>query len=135
MKRSLLIAVSVVFLLVSAACSNPSGGGAGKPEKLQVDINPVQQVLIPGRAVLIDARLSNDAGPIKEGADVQIEIWKNGSAKHETIAATPLQDGTYRIRTLFAEGGEYTVKARVKHEKETVTTSEKKLFVQRNEIG
>lgn len=134
-RRSVLPLIAIVCLLISAACSGVGGGEAKESEKLQVEVNPVQDVLVSGRAILIDAHITKGSDPIVDTARVEFEIWKKDSAEHDMITAIPDQDGNYRIKTLFSEGGEYFVKAHVENGGASVTTSEKKLVVQNDEMS
>lgn len=51
-------------------------GEAKESEKLQVEVNPVQDVLVSGRAILIDAHITKGSDPIVDTARVEFEIWK-----------------------------------------------------------
>ncbi|MEC0242601.1 FixH family protein [Paenibacillus dokdonensis] len=135
MKKGLLLLVGVSSLILSAACSKESGGELKEAQKINVEVNTVQTVLIPGRAILIDAHLTNGKQRVKDASKVSFEIWEKNSEKHDTITATSLQDGTYRIKTMFSEGGVYYVKAHVEHEDTNITSAEQKLIVNEDEFS
>ncbi|MFB7554210.1 FixH family protein [Streptomyces sp. NPDC056154] len=134
-KRSMLLLIAALGLLISAACSSTGGGEAKESEKLQVEVHPVQTVLVSGRAILIDAHVSQGNDALRDGAQVQFEIWKKDGGKHDMITAIPVQDGNYRVQTLFPDGGEYSVVAHVKHNGTTLTTNEQQLVVQQDVMG
>ncbi|WP_168928870.1 FixH family protein [Paenibacillus dokdonensis] len=134
MKKSLLLLVGASSLILSAACSKESGGELKEAQKINVEVNTVQTVLVPGRAILIDAHLTNGKQRVKDASEVSFEIWEKNSVKHDTITATSLQDGTYRIKTMFQEGGVYYVKAHVEHKDTKITTAAQELIVNEDEF-
>ena len=48
------------------------------------------------------------------GAEVQLEIWKDGVEKHEFIPAKEGNKGEYETKHTFKEKGSYKVKVHVK---------------------
>ncbi|MFD3447878.1 FixH family protein [Microbacteriaceae bacterium 4G12] len=48
------------------------------------------------------------------GAEVQFEIWKDGSDKHEYVPAKEGKNGEYTATPTFKEAGSYTMKLHVK---------------------
>lgn len=135
MRKSLLFLIGVACLIVSVACSSVSEGEAKESEKIKVEVNTVQNMLVPGRAILIDAHLTSGIDPVKDASEVKFEIWKKDSSKHDMITAISDQDGTYRIKTMFSEGGVYYVMAHVEHKGTNVTTPKKELVVSEDEFS
>ncbi|CAH0122258.1 MULTISPECIES: FixH family protein [unclassified Paenibacillus] len=109
-KYSFLLAGLVLLLLVSA-CSD--SGTAEPSEPLQVEISTVQDILQPGRAILIDATVTQGAEKVTDAQEVEFEIWRKDQEKHRTVTAKHWLDGTYRIKTMFPEDGVYYVVAHV----------------------
>lgn len=130
MRRSVLALIAIVFLLISAACSGLGGGGSNESENLKVEVNPVQNVLVSGRAILIDAHITKGSDTIFDSAQVKLEIWNEDRTKHDMVTAIPDLDGKYRVKTLFSEGGEYFVMAHVEYDGEKLNSLETKLNVQ-----
>ena len=60
------------------------------------------------------------------GAEVQLEIWKDGVEKHEFIPAKEGNKGEYETKHTFKENGAYKVKVHVRkgelheHKEETI---------------
>ncbi len=129
-KSALFLLVGVVCLLLSVGCSaNLADEDKNDAKVVNVAIQPVQEVLIPGRAILIDAHVTENAADLTDADAVTFEIWKKDSDKHETIAASHWQDGVYRIKTLFHDGGVYYAKVHVTAKDVTVISPEKELTV------
>lgn len=111
MKKTSLLLIGLMFILFTAACTNSDIAEDSGP--LQVEIKTVQDTLQPGRAILIDASVTQGAEKETDAQEVKFEIWKKDQAKHETVTAKHWQDGTYRIKTMFPEDGIYYVVAHV----------------------
>ncbi|GIP31757.1 FixH family protein [Paenibacillus sp. J2TS4] len=111
MKKNSLLLMGLMFLLFTAACSNTDI--AEDSGLVQVEIKTVQDTLQPGRAILIDASVTQGTEKVTDAREVKFEIWKKGQEKHEMITAQHWQDGTYRIKTMFPEDGIYNVTAHV----------------------
>lgn len=109
-KYSLLLAGLVLLLLVSA-CSISDTAESSEP--LQVEISTVQDMLQPGRAILIDATVTQGTEKVTDAQEVEFEIWRKDREKHRTVVAKHWLDGTYRIKTMFPEDGIYYVVAHV----------------------
>ncbi|WP_051620699.1 FixH family protein [Paenibacillus sp. UNC451MF] len=129
MRKSILSLVSLAFLFMSTACSGAIDAKSSSAQAVDVDVKTVQEVLLPGRAILIDADVAQGNNKVKDADDVKIEIWKKDSDNHKMITATHWLDGTYRTKTLFSESGTYYMRAHVKDQRGDVTTTEQELFV------
>ncbi|UQZ81753.1 hypothetical protein SK3146_00909 [Paenibacillus konkukensis] len=129
MKKSMLLLPALAGLLIAAACSQTAGVENGQASRVVVDVQTVQEVLLPGRAVLIDAHLTQGDQDVKDASKVEFEIWRKDSEKHEWITSTHWLDGTYRARTMFPESGVYYVKAHVEDKEGKVSTPQKELVV------
>ncbi|MGE6261123.1 hypothetical protein ACQKCU_25155 [Heyndrickxia sporothermodurans] len=99
---------------------------------LKIDITPVQDILLPERAILIDATVTKGAKNVRNINEVNFEIWKKDSKKHEIISSTNLNDCTYRIQTMFPEGGEYYIRAIVNDDTLKGTSPKLKLNVNKD---
>ncbi|GIN87342.1 hypothetical protein J6TS2_37280 [Heyndrickxia sporothermodurans] len=133
MKKTIQIFVGSTLMLlcvIMITCFNKSG----YEHSLKIDIKPVQDVLIPERAILIDANVKNGDKSVRYINEINFEIWKKNSKKHEIIFASNLNDGTYRIQTMFPEGGEYYVRAIVNDNTLKETSQKVKLNVNKDEF-
>ncbi|MCQ6560231.1 FixH family protein [Paenibacillus mendelii] len=113
MKKFLLLVVGASCLLLITACSNSSSDNAEGSKLIQVEVKPVQETLQPGRAILIDAHVTQGSENVTDAQEVKFEIWKKDEEQHKTITAAHWQDGVYRIKTIFPGDGTYYVIAHV----------------------
>ncbi|MFE5319440.1 FixH family protein [Paenibacillus sp. NPDC056579] len=113
MFTALVGVVSVVGLLSVAACSNPASIGLEQAEPVQVEVSTVQETLLPGRAILLEAKVTQGNDKVEDAQEVKFEIWKKDQPNHQTVTASHWKDGVYRIKTMFPEDGTYNVIAHV----------------------
>ncbi|WP_345242265.1 FixH family protein [Pontibacillus salipaludis] len=76
--------------------------------------NVMAHIMLPqtvkaGEEVTIKGHLQQDEAPFK-GAEVQFEIWKKDSEKHNYVDATEPKDGEYHATYTFEEAATYHVK-------------------------
>ncbi|MCD5324284.1 MULTISPECIES: FixH family protein [Pontibacillus] len=93
--------------------------------------NIMAHIMLPenvksGEEVTLTGHLQHDEAPFK-GAEVQFEIWKDGTDKHNYVEATEPKDGEYQATYTFDEAANYHVKLHFKKEdlhdhKETTLT-------------
>ena len=127
MKKSSLL-VTFVVLLFTAACSPAASETAGQSAALQIEIKPVQETLHAGKAILIDAHVTQGGTKVTDAEQVKFEIWKKGEEKRRTVTVIPSHEGDYRIQTMFPDAGIYLVTAEVSG-KDAYVTPEKELVV------
>lgn len=113
MKKLFILFAGVVGLLSIAACSSSTSTSLEQPELVQVEVRTVQETLQPGRAILVEAKVTQGTEKVEDAQEVKFEIWKKDQDKRETITASHWQDGVYRIKTMFPEDGVYHVIAHV----------------------
>jgi len=128
--KRVLLFTSLTCLLLLAACSESIAQPSGGSHTIAVEVKTVQEVLQPGRAILLDAHLADGTNRVVEANDVQFEIWKKDADKHERVQASRWLENTYRTRTSFPQSGTYYVSAHVKSEGTEHVTPPKELVVQ-----
>lgn len=126
---SILSLIALVCLLMSAACSNGIESKNSSAQAIDIQVTTVQDALIAGRAVLIDTHITQGNKNVKDADQVQLEIWKQDSERHQTVTAKHWLDGTYRTQTSFPESGTYYVVAHVQNQDTAVTTAPESLIV------
>ncbi|MEN2767490.1 FixH family protein [Ornithinibacillus xuwenensis] len=76
--------------------------------------------------IALVGHIQQEEQPVSE-ADVDFEIWKAGTEKHEYVEATEEVQGEYTANYTFVEAGEYTIKLHFKkddlhdHQETTIT--------------
>ncbi|QSS99644.1 FixH family protein [Pontibacillus sp. ALD_SL1] len=80
--------------------------------------NVMAHIMLPqtvkaGKEVTLTGHLQQDEAPVK-GAEVQFEIWKEDSEKHNYVDATEPKDGEYQAAYTFDEAATYHVKLHYK---------------------
>jgi hypothetical protein len=104
-------------LLLAAGCSGNSDGrdasphtdpGTAKPQKVTIDWQPDPAAPQAGQAVALTAHVTLDNQPVND-AEVDLEVWKEGSDAHETLKPTVDAQGHYTARKTFDQGGLYHV--------------------------
>jgi hypothetical protein len=135
MKQYFAILLVAMILLIPTACSKTIDEEESKPfDSVKVEVKPVQTVLLSQRAILIDAQVTEGANGVRDTDEVKFEIWKKDSDKHELIVASHWLEGTYRIQTMFPDGGVYYVRAQVKNNDVKVMSPDKELIVEENMV-
>ncbi|KGP91506.1 hypothetical protein N780_19600 [Pontibacillus chungwhensis BH030062] len=91
---------------------------AGHDEQHGHGTNVMAHVMLPekvkaGEEVTITGHLQQDEAPVK-GAEVQFEIWKKDSEKHNYVDATEPKDGEYQASYTFDDSATYHVKLHYK---------------------
>ncbi|MFF2089816.1 FixH family protein [Paenibacillus sp. NPDC058174] len=124
--------IGIAMLLMTSACSiaNDEQSG-GRNHKVEVEVKPVQEVLLPGRAILVDAHVTQGNDNVANAEEVQIEIWNGDRTTHEVVTASHWRDGVYRAKTIFPESGTYYINANVKNTDGSATAPEQKLIIQK----
>ncbi|GGG59737.1 FixH family protein [Paenibacillus radicis (ex Gao et al. 2016)] len=127
--------IGIAMLLMTSACSIANDEQSGNRNNgVEVEVKPVQQVLLPGRAILVDAHVTQGNENVADAEEVQIEIWNEDRTAHEVVMASHWRDGVYRAKTIFAESGTYYINALVK-DKDGSATAPQQEWVINNIVG
>ncbi|MDQ0272155.1 FixH family protein [Cytobacillus purgationiresistens] len=129
MKKRIVFIIVLTFLMISVFSINILNDTSYDESLIEFDIKPVQEVLLPERAILIDANITKDNEELKDADEVYFEIKGKGSNNHTEASAINLKNGTYRIQTMFPKSGEYYLRATVKDGDLIKTSSEIKINV------
>lgn len=129
MKKKIVFIIGLTFLVISVFSINTLKDVSYDEGSIEFDIKPVQEVLLPERAILIDANITKDYEELKDADEVYFEIKEKGSKNYTEASAMNLKNGTYRIQTMFPKSGEYYLKATVKDGDLTKTSPEIKINV------
>ncbi|MFC4766345.1 FixH family protein [Effusibacillus consociatus] len=81
---------------------------ADHPQKLTIEFTTNPKEIQPGKEVELIARVSKGSEPVKD-ADVDLEIWRDGTEKHEMLETKPDKKGAYHLKKTFPEAGLYHV--------------------------
>ncbi|WP_042162039.1 FixH family protein [Paenibacillus gorillae] len=121
--------IGIAMLLMTSACSIANDEQSGG-QKVEVEVKPVQEVLLPGRAILVDAHVTQGNDNVADAEEVQIEIWNEDRTTHEVVKASHWRDGVYRAKTIFPESGTYYINAHVKNTDGSATAPQQELIIQ-----
>jgi hypothetical protein len=109
-------ALVAAALLLATGCAGTSDGHDASqhtghnaaPQKVTIDWQPAPAEPKAGQAVAITAKLTLENQPVND-AEVEFEVWKEGSEAHEMLKPTADQQGRYTTRKTFDQPGLYHV--------------------------
>lgn len=110
LKQPLILLSVLISTLALSACGadRTPPQGSVLPQKLTIDFATNPSEIRAGTKAQLIARVSRANQPVKD-AVVEMEMWREGETKHETIKATPDGKGAYTVNKTFAEAGTYHV--------------------------
>ncbi|UOY93871.1 FixH family protein [Ectobacillus sp. JY-23] len=108
--KKLIIAISLMLVLTACGKDESKNNVTNEiPKEVKVEVKTKPEQVLPNTSTEIQAIVTQDGKTIDD-AEVKFEIWKEGSEKHDMIAATYKQ-GMYTIDKTFLEAGMYNIVA------------------------